>query len=267
MSGHHPAPGPRGGDGPPSRPAPAADRRPRGVFVVLVPLVLVLTAVATVAGYGYGKSAGETHERNDLALGSEDGVRTPLRGPKSPAPEPFVSSMPRPTATRLNTAGAPVSVVGPTFDADQRTRTLSPNLPFSFRVPKGTWKTDTPPPGRDIAFAAAFSRPSGTESADTSPLAAVFAWRACGACTADDVPTFDERFREHHGLPAFQLRGDSAETEQGELTEGSDYYVVVRHLFDAPDGNTYLVDYATTAPADQQEQAQQLANEILTQMS
>ena len=196
-----------------------------------------------------------------------DGVRTPVPRPNRIAPEPFISSMPRPKLTGLNTTAPATTLVGPAFDTDQRTRTMSPNLPFSFRAPEGRWKVETPFPEQDIAFADVYLRPTGTETTATTPLRAAFAWRACGKCSAGAVAAFDKRFREHHNAPAFQLQRKSSRTAYTEITDGATYYLVVRHLFDGSDGRTYLVDYLTQAPSSEKVRAQQLGNEILTQIS
>lgn len=262
------------GHGPPTNgrtsrpPAGHADHRPWKVFVALVPVAIVLTLVASVVGFGYGKSAGTTHVEEELATRSAGGGGTPVASPKSAPPEPFVSSMPRPTRTKLRPAAMPRSLVGPTFDVSQPTTTLSPNLPFSFRAPAGNWQEETPYPRRDIAYATAYLEPpEGGESEADSPLLAAFAWRACGACSLDDVPAFDQRFRSHHDAPAFDLEMRSDDTGYDQLTEDGYYYLVVRHVYESADGNTYLVAYLTRAQESDKQTAQQLANEILTQTS
>lgn len=267
MSGRSgPEPAVTAGDGDPDVPTPH-DRPPWRVLVLLVPIVVVLVVVAGGVGFAYGKPAGEAHVKNTLADKSRDGVRTPVPRPSKIAPEPFISSMPRPKLTRLNTTAPPVRLVGPAFNTDQRTQTLSPNLPFSFRAPAGKWQVDTPLPRQDIAFADAYSKPTGTETAATSPLRAAFAWRACGKCSGGSVTTFDEQFRKHHDAPAVELSRKSSRTSYAELDSGATYYLIVRHLFDGSDGRTYLVEFLTQAPAADRQQAQQLANEILTQIS
>lgn len=246
---------------------PGQDGTPWRVFVFLLPVVVVLVVVATAVGYAYGKPAGEEHVKEDLSRQSHDGVRTPVPRPTSVAPEPFVSSMPRPHLTRLNRDAQPTALVGPEFQTDRKTQVLHPNLPFSFRAPAGNWKVETPFPEQDIAYADVYLRPTGTETAATSPLRAAFAWRACGECTAGSVEAFDKRFRDEHDTPEFQLRRMDSRTSYEEITGDAMYYLVVRHLFDGSDGRTYLVDYMTQAPVADKEQAQQLANEILTQLS
>ncbi|MQA05425.1 MAG: hypothetical protein GEV07_22770 [Streptosporangiales bacterium] len=246
---------------------PAVLRKPWRVFLALVPLVAILAAVAGAIGYGYGESTGTRQVRKQLASTEPANSESPRATPAKPVPEPFISSMPRPMRTGLRAGATPQQVVGPEFDASQPTRTLSPNVPFSFRAPKGKWTQRTPHPLRDIAYASAFYRPSGDETAKTSPLYAAFAWRACGKCSLSDVPEFDQRFREFHGTPDFELEQKSDHTAYDEVTDGETHYLVVRHVFESPDGNTYLIDYLVRAPAAEREQAQQLANEILTQSS
>lgn len=259
MTGY-PGPGPTAATGTP-------DRGPRRFFAVLTPIVVVLVVVAGIVGYGYGRPAGQANVRENIAKNSRDGVRTPVPRPTSIAPEPFISSMPRPQLTALETTGPQATLFGPPFQTDQRTQTVHANLPFSFRVPAGKWQVDAPFPQQDIAYADVYLRPTGTESAATSPLRAAFAWRACGKCNKAAVEAFDQRFRKHHDAPEFQLQRWDSRTHYTDITGGAQYYVVVRHLFDGSDGRTYLVEYLTQAPSGDKEQAQQLANEILTQLT
>lgn len=239
---------------------------PWRVLVALVPVIAVLTIVACIVGFGAGRAAGTRHVQQDLATSSPTGSSKPVASPKTGPPEPFVSSMPRPTQTALRSNPTPRQIVGPQLDVGEPTSTLSPNLPFSFRVPKGAWKQRTPYPQRDMAYATAYATPEGNEAASDSPLFTAFAWRACGACSFADVAAFDARFRNHHGAPKFDPKKDGRDTAYDERTEGGRYYLMVRHVYDGPDGNRYLVDYLTRAPEQDKMAAQRVANEILTQM-
>ncbi|MQA77902.1 MAG: hypothetical protein GEV10_05380 [Streptosporangiales bacterium] len=245
---------------------PAA-RSPWNVFVLLLPITVIASLVAGAIGHGNGETAGLAKASAELAARTRDGARPPLPSPTTLAPEPFISSMPRPFRTGLDRDATPIRIVGPTFSAPKGAKVLSPNVPFSFRVAGKAWRTTTPAPEQDIAFSQAFSRPTGSETAATSPLRVDFAWRVCGKCLAADAPTFDKRFRERWDLPSYRLRQLATGTYYAEV-EGDEYYhLVVRRNFDSPDGRVYVVQYATRAPLDDKAEAQELANEIRSQLS
>lgn len=244
---------------------PAA-RSPWNVFVLLLPITVIASLVAGAVGHGYGESVGRANAAAELASRSRDGVRPPLPSPSTLAPEPFISSMPRPFRTALDRDATPIRIVGPAYSAPKGAKVLSPNVPFSFRVTGRAWRTSTPVPEQDIAFSQAFSRPTGDETTETSPLRVDFAWRVCGECSAADAPAFDKRFRERWDLPSYRLRELATGTYYAEVEDGEHYHLVVRRNFDSPDGRVYVVQYATRAPLSDKTKAQQLANEIRSQL-
>lgn len=236
------------------------------VLGFLVPVMVVAAVVAGIVGAGYGGSAATERSRAKLTTQASDGIRSPYPTPSTFPPEPFVSSMPRPQLTKLRDL-PPQTVVGPPYRGRGPVRVLSPNLPFSFRAPGRSWATDAPPPGQDIAYSEAYSTPTGDETPTDSPLRVVFAWRACGRCSAHDVAVFDRRFERHFAIASVHLSPADSGTWFAQMRSSTHYNLFVRRRYVAPDGRTYLVDYLVRSTAQDRSTAQQLANEIRTQMS
>lgn len=251
-----------------TRTAAVGPRRPRPwrVLAFLVPVMVVAAVVAGIVGAGYGGGAATERARAKLTAQARDGVRSPFPAPTTFPPEPFISSMPRPQLTKLRDL-PPQTVVGPPYAGRGPARVLSPNLPFSFRAPGRSWATDMTSPSQDIAYSEAYSRPTGDETPVTSPLRVVFAWRTCGHCGAHDAAEFDRRFERHFAIASVNLSAADVGTRYAEMQSSTHYNVFVRRLFLAPDGRTYLVDYLVRSTAQDKRTAQQLANEIRTQMS
>lgn len=245
---------------------PAA-RSPWNVFVLLLPITIIASLVAGAIGHGTGETAGRGNASAELAARTRDGARQPLPSPTTLAPEPFISSMPRPFKTKLDRDAATIRIVGPGYSAPKGAKVLSPNVPFSFRVTGKAWSEVTPTPDQDIAFSQAFNRPTGDETAATSPLRVDFAWRVCGECSAADAPEFDKRFRERWEVPSYRLRELATGTYYAEVEADGYYYLVVRRTFRSPDGRLYVVQYAARAPLGDKAKAQALANEIRSQLS
>lgn len=244
----------------------AARPRPFRVLAFLVPVMAVAAVVAGVVGAGYGSHAGTDRARAKLAGHGRDGVRSPYPSPTTFAPEPFVSSMPRPLLTQLRNV-PPQTVVGPPYAGRGPVRVLSPNLPFSFRAPGRSWATDVTPPSQDIAYSEAYSTPTGSETPTTSPLRVMFAWRVCGQCGSQDAALFDTRFERHFAIASMRMSPADIDTRYAETRSATHYNLMVRRLYRAPDGRTYLVDYLVRSSAQNRRTAQLLANEIRTQMS
>ncbi|MBO0827301.1 MAG: hypothetical protein J2P24_05915 [Streptosporangiales bacterium] len=248
-------------------PAPRPERpRPWRVLAFLVPVMVVAAVVAGVLGAGYGSGTATGHARAKITARARDGARSPYPTPTAFPPEPFMSSMPRPLLTDLRSL-PPRTVVGSPYAGRGTEQVLSPNLPFSFRVPGRSWAVDVTPPGQDIAYSEAYSRPTGGETPVTSPLRVVFAWRACGRCGSKDAAPFDRRFERHFAIASVHLSAAGAGTWYAEQASPTHYNVFVRRLYRAPDGRAYLVDYLVRSTARNRATAQQLANEIRTQTS
>jgi hypothetical protein len=247
--------------------APGPPRpRPWRVFAFLVPVMVVAAVVAGVVGANYGSGTATERARAKLTSQARDGIRSPYPSPTAFAPEPFISSMPRPLITKLRSL-PPQTVVGPPYQGNGPATVLSPNVPFSFRAPGQSWATVVTPPSQDIAYSEAYSRPTGDETPTTSPLRVVFAWRACGQCTASDAAPFDHRFERRFAIASVHLKAAGTGTWYAEARSTTHYNLMVRRLFLAPDGHTYLVDYLVRSTAQDRRTAQQLGNEIRTQMS